>query len=175
MPAYHCRVPDNYSCASNLALLPLRTKRSGPAPIPVGEEPDVIDEALQYFKANVFFRTYEVKGDCDRTFIYATLYITECLKRLAKCKDKAQGATEMYTLAISRFPIPGEAGFPLNSVYAKPKNDQETELYQQYLLQLRHETGARLLERVFSEGKPSKWWLCFIRRRFMDKELVAAC
>ena len=43
------------------------------------------------------------QGDCDRTFIYATLYITECLKRLAKCKDKAQGATEMYTLAISRY------------------------------------------------------------------------
>lgn len=26
----------------------------------------------------------------------------------------------MYTLAISKFDIPGEAGFPLNSVYAKP-------------------------------------------------------
>lgn len=26
----------------------------------------------------------------------------------------------MYSLAISKFDIPGDAGFPLNSVYAKP-------------------------------------------------------
>ena len=44
----------------NMALLPIRTKYRGPAPL-CGNEPDIIDEALQYFKANVFFRTYEVK------------------------------------------------------------------------------------------------------------------
>jgi len=27
----------------------------------------------------------------------------------------------MYSLAISRFDIPGEAGFPLNGVYARPR------------------------------------------------------
>ena len=31
----------------------------------------------------------------------------------------------MYTLAISKFDIPGEANFPLNSVYAKPSNPNE--------------------------------------------------
>lgn len=31
----------------------------------------------------------------------------------------------MYSLAISKFDIPGEPGFPLNSVYAKPKNPAE--------------------------------------------------
>ena len=36
---------------------------------------DVIDEALHYFKANVFFRTYEIKSDADRVLIYVTLYI----------------------------------------------------------------------------------------------------
>jgi actin related protein 2/3 complex subunit 3 len=35
----------------------------------------VIDEALHYFKANVFFRTYEIKSDADRVLIYVTLYI----------------------------------------------------------------------------------------------------
>ena len=38
-------------------------------------EMDVIDEALHYFKANVFFRTYEIKSDADRVLIYVTLYI----------------------------------------------------------------------------------------------------
>jgi len=175
MPAYHCSIPPSGQVVGNLALLPLRTKHRGPAPLMAGDRPDVVDEALQYFKANVFFRTYEVKGECDRTLIYVTLYITECLKRLAKCKDKGQGHSEMYSLAISKFPIPGEPSFPLNAVYARPKSDQETELYQQYLLQLRHETGARVCERVFAtpDGGPSKWWLCFARRKFMDKSLLA--
>lgn len=31
----------------------------------------------------------------------------------------------MYMLAISKFDIPGEYGFPLNSVYAKPSSTQE--------------------------------------------------
>jgi len=31
----------------------------------------------------------------------------------------------MYSLALYRFDIPGEAGFPLNSVYAKPLSTGE--------------------------------------------------
>lgn len=33
--------------------------------------------------------------------------------------------SEMYSLALYRFDIPGEAGFPLNSVYAKPSSTSE--------------------------------------------------
>lgn len=43
-----------------MAILPLRTKVRGPAPS-VNTDNDIIDESLYYFKANVFFRTYEVK------------------------------------------------------------------------------------------------------------------
>lgn len=43
----------------------------------------------------------------------------------------------------------------------------------QYLQQLRQETGVRVCDRVFSseDGKPSKWWLCFAKKKFMDKSL----
>lgn len=79
----------------------------------------------------------------------------------------------MYTLAISRFDLPGEAGFPLNAVYAKPISPAEADLMKQYLLQVRQETGLRVCEKVFSteDGKPSKWWLCFAKKKFMDKSL----
>lgn len=33
--------------------------------------------------------------------------------------------SEMYSLALYRFDIPGESGFPLNSVYAKPSSTAE--------------------------------------------------
>jgi len=79
----------------------------------------------------------------------------------------------MYSLAIGRFDIPGDAGFPLNSIYAKPSSGEEADLIRQYFLQLRHETGARVCEKVFDtpDGKPSKWWTCFAKKRFMEKSL----
>lgn len=109
-----------------MAILPIRTQFRGPAPpLPSSVEQDIIDEAIYYFKANIFFRTYEVKSEIDRVLIYVTLYIPECLKKLQRCANKNQGMQEMYTLAISKFDIPGESGFPLNSVYAKPQTPNE--------------------------------------------------
>ena len=86
-----------------------------------------------------------------------------------------KGQQEMYSLAIARFDIPGEAGFPLNGVYARPRTPEEADTLRQYFLQLRHETGSRLCDRVFDsspDGRPSKWWTCFAKRRFMDKSLT---
>lgn len=176
----------------NIAILPLRTQVRGPAPS-ANVDNDIIDESLYFFKANVFFRTYEVKvspnsikllcsnnsnsllqSEVDRVLIYITLYITECLKRLTRCVSKAQGQQEMYSLAISKFDIPGDAGFPLNAVYAKPQSAQDSDLMRQYLLQLRHETGNRVVEKVFNteDGKPNKWWTCFAKKKFMEKSLA---
>ncbi|CAH0384453.1 unnamed protein product [Bemisia tabaci] len=170
MPAYHSTFTESNNSVGNLALLPLRTQHRGPAPTTADK--DIIDEAIYFFKANVFFRTYEIKSDADRVLIYITLYITECLKRLQKCASKNQGMNEMYSLAISPFSIPGETGFPLNSVYAKPSSPSEGDLMRQYLQQIRHETGVRICEKVFGEdNKPSKWWLCFSKKKFMDKSL----
>ena len=43
----------------------------------------------------------------------------------------------MYSLAIARFDIPGDAGFPLNGVYAKPQTPEQADLMRQYFLQVR--------------------------------------
>lgn len=48
------------------------------------EGEDIIDEALAYFKPNIFFREFEIKGSADRTLIYLTLYVSECLRKLQK-------------------------------------------------------------------------------------------
>lgn len=149
MPAYHSQIREFTNCIGNLALLPLRTQFRGPAP-QSNIEGDIIDESIYFFKANVFFRTYEIKSEVDRVLIYITLYITECLKKLQRCANKNQGMQEMYSLAISKFDIPGEAGFPLNAVYAKPSSPSEADLMRQYLQQIRHETGNRVCEKVFS-------------------------
>ena len=43
----------------------------------------------------------------------------------------------MYSLAIARFDIPGDAGFPLNGVYAKPQTPEQADLMRNYFLQVR--------------------------------------
>lgn len=207
MQAYHSEITDFEQKVGNMAILPLRTKVRGPAPS-IKTDNDIIDESLYFFKANVFFRTYEIKvgrefqsahthilvyyvynpykqlnllifnlfmfavqSEVDRVLIYVTLYITECLKRLARCQSMEQGQQDLYAMAISKFDLPGDAGFPLNSVFAKPENP---DLMREYLLQLRHETGNRVLEKVFdtSDGKPNKWWICFAKKKFMEKSLT---
>jgi len=93
-----------------MALLSFRTKFRGPVHQnngEVSEEMDIIDESLFYFKPNVFFKSYEIQSNSDRVLIYLTLYITECLKRLQRLNTKEQALAEMYSLAISRFDIPG--------------------------------------------------------------------
>ena len=108
MPAYHSSFGSGTQAVGNMALLPIKTTNRGPAPcLPISDTADIIDEALYYFKANVFFRTYEIKSESDRVLIYLTLYVTECLKKLQKCSNKNQGLQEMYSLAIARFDIPG--------------------------------------------------------------------
>lgn len=173
MPAYHSQFLNPQQVIGNLALLPIKTQFRGPAPKETGDL-DIIEEALMFFKANVFFRTYEIKSEADRVLIYLTLYIIECLKKLQKCSNKTQGLNDVYTLAISKFDIPGDPCFPLNAVYAKPANNDEADQMRQYVKQLRQETGVRLCERVFDpeSGKPNKWWLCFSKKKFMDKSLA---
>lgn len=57
--AYHSQISKADDHLSSFALLPIRTQTRGPAPISNGE--DIIDETIYYFKANIFFRTYEIK------------------------------------------------------------------------------------------------------------------
>ena len=52
-------------------------------------------------------------------------------------------------------------------------------LFRKYVTQLRQEIGNRLVDRVFdpnltSDGKPSKWWICFSKRKFMKVDLNEA-
>ncbi len=42
-----------------------------------------------------------------------------------------------------------------------------------YLTQARQELAARLVEKLYADGtgKPSKWWMSFQKRRFMNRSL----
>nr|XP_006819058.1 PREDICTED: actin-related protein 2/3 complex subunit 3-like [Saccoglossus kowalevskii] len=156
MPAYHSSYLSPPQLVANMALLPLRTQFRGPAP-----------------KSKIYVMI--IVSEADRTLIYITLYITECLKKLQRCHAKKDGLKEMHSLAIMKWDIPGEPGFPLNAMYHRPNGRQEEDNMRAYLQQLRQEIGVRMCEKVFdpTTDKPTKWWMCFVKRKFMDKSLSA--
>ncbi|KAL1529878.1 hypothetical protein AB1Y20_000808 [Prymnesium parvum] len=139
---YHSTMNDrpDVTVVCGCGILPLKTTCRGPAPpCPEGED-DIVDEVLNYFKANVLFKQFEVKGSADRVLIYLTLYVTQCLSKLTTCQSKADGV----------------------------------HMCRSYLKQLREEIGRRIISKVYSQddGAPSKFWLVFSKRKFMNKSLV---
>lgn len=83
-------------CVGNFALLPLRTRFRGPAytlpQLPPGtsdldvdpesESYDALDEVITLFRANTFFRNFEIRGPADRLLIYGILFVSECLGKI---------------------------------------------------------------------------------------------
>ncbi|KAL1923500.1 uncharacterized protein VTP21DRAFT_8480 [Calcarisporiella thermophila] len=175
MPAYHSQFNEatEFRSLGNMVMLPIKTKVRGPAPPPSDPTADdIIDEALDLFRANCFFRNFEIKGQADRVLIYLILFISECLNKLAtKPSSQGDAVKTLNTVALQNFAIPGDPNFPLNALYQAPKDRNESDILRQYMSQLRQELANRLVERVYVDGKPSKWWMCFAKRKFMNKSL----
>ncbi|TAQ84004.1 hypothetical protein B7494_g7672 [Chlorociboria aeruginascens] len=191
MPAYNSIFNDEAPAhlIGNFPLLPLRTKVRGPAytlpfdpslpasrsPDPDSESFDALDEVLDLFRANTFFRNFEIRGPADRLLIYGILWISECLGKVRTGMSAREAQKEIQSIALdSNFAIPGDPGFPLNQMFEGPRDRQEAETLRQYLSQVRQELAGRLLARIYEEGgdgRPSKWWLSFTKRKFMGKSL----
>ena len=170
---------------AGIYILPFTTDVKGPAPRFNPEDfmtqtqrtkkeeapPDIIDEAILFYRANVFLKEYEVKGPADRFLIYLTLYITELLKEFATQSSLQAAEGVAYQLAIKKWALPGTTGFPLAAFYPAIERREE-EYLESYLLQARQEIGKRLAKRVFRKGRGDKWWLLFASYDFLGKSLT---
>lgn len=157
----------------NIVLLPLNTKFRGPA-YPANSDYDIIDECLDLFRANSFFKNFEIKTPADRVLIYGILFINECLSHLRSTTNYNEAVKISTNVALDNFVLPGSSGFPLNAVYSVPLQDHNAmELLRTYIQQFRQELAMRLLDRLYRDSKerPSKFWLAFTRRKFMNKSL----
>lgn len=137
MPAYHSAYndlsEDQVATIASVSILPFRTKIRGPAPpplsaAPVGEELDIIDEAIDLFRANSLFRNFEIKGGADRLLIYLILFISQCLTIIAGARvpmSQNEALKQLSTTAVDQFNLPGDAGFPLNNLYQAPASRME--------------------------------------------------
>jgi actin related protein 2/3 complex subunit 3 len=113
-----------------------------------------------------------MRGPADRTLVYLLLYVGDCLGLLRPGMSLSEAQRAISNSSSRQFTIPGEAGFPLNGMF-QPPNRGEAEQLRSYLSAVRAETAARLLSRVYAQDgqSPSKWWLAFYKRKFMNKSL----
>lgn len=177
-----------YLCLlGNFPLLPLRTRTRGPAyalpTLPASSDPldvdpesesyDILDESLSLFRANVFFRNFEIQGPADRHLIYCILFLSQCLTTVKPNQDPKSAEKALINLALEHFSLPGEPGFPLNQAYEGPRDRQDAETQRQYLSQVRQELAQRLHARLYADGTgvPNKFWMSFAKRKFMGKNL----
>jgi actin related protein 2/3 complex subunit 3 len=141
MPAYHSAYndldSDQVTTIASVALLPFRTKIRGPAPPPLSasstDEMDIIDEAIDLFRANSLFRNFEIKGGGDRLLIYLILFISQCLTIIQSARvpmSQNEALKQLSTTAVDQFNLPGDAGFPLNNLYQAPANRMEAGEFQ---------------------------------------------
>lgn len=96
---HHISVHLLIALKGNTAILPLRTRTRGPAQQlprlpdaelaaaeldiePSNESYDPVDDILSLFRANTFFRNFEIRGPADRLLIYGTLFVTEALGKI---------------------------------------------------------------------------------------------
>lgn len=116
----------------NFPLLPLRTKIRGPtyplpfpdpplaaneSPDPDSESYDILDETLALFRANTFFRNFEIQGPADRLLVYGIWFISDCLTRIKPHYGVREATKEVNNAALDvNFALPGDPGWPLNQV-----------------------------------------------------------
>ena len=100
----------------------------------IADKIDIVDEAITFFRANVFFRNFDIKSPADKLLIYLTLYINVALKRLEGCRTLAVGTKAIINLGLEKVPVPGEPGFPFPGLFALPQSQQEAGMFPSLLV-----------------------------------------
>ena len=96
--------------------MPLKTKTSGPAPKAESEIEDVVDEGINFFRANVFFKNFEVRSNADRVIVFLTVFIQKCLEVIAKNPNEADAKKNLMNLIGEQIPGSGDPKFFMSTI-----------------------------------------------------------
>ena len=89
------------------------------APDPDDESYDILDEVLALFRANTFFRNFEIQGPADRLLVYGIWFVSASLGQIKPKASARDAQKDVMNLALdTNFAIPGDPAWPLNQVRA---------------------------------------------------------
>jgi actin related protein 2/3 complex subunit 3 len=137
------------------------------------DQKDIVDEAIEFFRANILFRNFEQSGPADLMLCYLTIYISELLRHFARgSKTAAEARKNVTQVSLSQtFPLPGDSQFCLAGFFSTPASRGESDLARSYFYQIRQELGSRLVDVIYNaDGSMNKWWFMFQKRKFMNVE-----
>lgn len=68
--AYHSKYNNSQleKVACGICIAPLKTSVPGPAKNIIGADEDIIDEALKFFRPNIFFKNFDIQGKFRKFF-----------------------------------------------------------------------------------------------------------
>jgi actin related protein 2/3 complex subunit 3 len=140
---------------------------------------DILDEVLYYFKPRMLLHTYPMEGPADRLSLYLTLFVHQCLVKLAPPRGslvtKNQAKSVLHAFANESVVSPGDASYPFNAMYPAA-SAEEAAAFKDYAKQLKLELAARLAVKVFAfpgEGDTgNKFWLPFAKTSLLGLPVV---
>lgn len=72
---------------------------------------------LALFRANTFFRNFEIQGPADRLLVYGIWFVSDCLSKIRPGATLREATKDVQNLALDQnFALPGDPGWPLNQV-----------------------------------------------------------
>jgi hypothetical protein len=88
------------------------------SPDPNSESYDILDEVLALFRANTFFRNFEIQGPADRLLVYGIWFVSDCLTKIKPNASLREATKEVQNLTLDlNFALPGDPAWPLNQVW----------------------------------------------------------
>ncbi|CAI2382608.1 unnamed protein product [Moneuplotes crassus] len=161
MPAYHSKFTDeDYDAPFGIAILPIKTDAEGE---------DIIDEALTYFRANIYFQNFEIKSNADRTLIFLTVLIQKCLNLLHPAGEDEKEARKIMS-AFCKDPIPSMTSSRFFMKYVTSTSTGKADDLAKYFKELRKALVERLLGILFNPEwgtMDHKFWIQFYKRKFL--------
>jgi actin related protein 2/3 complex subunit 3 len=177
MPSYHSIFNQiNYPSMCGIPFIEISQKIPdldyNKLKLPLNEiDLDIIDEALIYFRANVLFKNFPIKGEADKLLVYITVFISKCLE-VANNQEPEKAKILMKSLVDDCEWNPNYKNHFFNVlVTVQPKEVGDLQLY---LKQVRKEVVTRLSFILYDSDSKTldlKHWLGFARKKFMGYEM----
>ncbi len=51
-----------------------------------GKTKDIVDEAIELYRATIMFKEFQPRGGADRVIVYLTFFIQKCLEEIRECQ-----------------------------------------------------------------------------------------
>ena len=181
MSVLHSKIKNsNTKKASGIPLLHVRKNSAAyldPKKFSVSDIPefDILDEAIAYFRMNIYVKLFKIECDADNLLVYLTVFIQKILETAYKYKDNEETAKQEILKLKDKceWKLTDNECFICNLIDNKNDTAQFSKL-QEHLKLLREEAIVRMKNILYDNPElkmDKKYWIGLGNRRFLNYEM----